>query len=173
MRVIFHCLVRLEFLWFEIKWRNLALTNWFWLFLRRYLFGSCYFSYVFFNIFSDFKLKLKLSYKKLDYSVLLYLSGHLMGAIDSYTADDSQQIYHEDCINGWHSTHMRWFLGRWLNLALKTEQFCHCERGIQLDEVEECKFEIETGDLLLQHRLCQLVLAIIEYILDELQQLVK
>lgn len=71
-----------------------------------------------------------------------------MSAIDCNAADNSQQIYHEDCIDRGNSTHMGWLLCCWLDFALKTEKLGDCKRGIQFDEVEESKFEIETGDLL-------------------------
>jgi len=52
---------------------------------------------------------------------------------------------------------------------LEAEKLGDCERGIQFDEVEEGKFEIETGDLLFQHWFCEFVLAIVKNILHELQ----
>ena len=169
MRVIFHCLVCLEFLRFKIQWRNLTLAYWLWLFFRRHLFRPCHFSYVFLDIFSDFELKFKLPHKKLHYSILLYLSGNFVSAIDGNAADNSQQIYHENCIDRWNSAHVGWLFCSRLNFALEAEKLGDCERGIQFDEVEEGEFEIETGDLLFQHWFCEFVLAIVKNILHELQ----
>lgn len=52
---------------------------------------------------------------------------------------------------------------------MQAEQLCNCKGGVKLYKVKEGEFEIKAGDFLFQHGLGQLILAIVENILYELQ----
>jgi hypothetical protein len=52
---------------------------------------------------------------------------------------------------------------------LQAKQFCNSKGGIELYKIKESEFEIEAGDFLFQHRLGQLILAIVENIFYKFQ----
>lgn len=96
-----------------------------------------------------------------------------MRAVDSNAGDDPEEINHKDSVDWWHSADVGRLFGCGLCFSLQAQEFCDSERGIELDKVEEGELEVEAGYLFFKQWLSKLILTVVKYVLNKLQQLMK